>query len=140
MKELQQIDAILQAQGFRERDLQSAWRQVNKEATAANIISFIRQAALGTPLESEEALVERAMSKVYGLAEWTPTQMKWLERIKKQLLLNNVLGPNALGPNAQVAFDSNDAFRSRGGYKGMQRIFKDKTDEIVDVINNIIFA
>ena len=71
--------------GFRERDLQSAWRQVNKEATAANIISFIRQAALGTPLESEEALVERAMSKVYGLAEWTPTQMKWLERIKKQL-------------------------------------------------------
>ena len=135
LKELQQIDAILQAQGFRERDLQSAWRQVNKEATAANIISFIRQAALGTPLESEEALVERAMSKVYGLAEWTPTQMKWLERIKKQLLLNNVLGPNA-----QVAFDSNDAFRSRGGYKGMQRIFKDKTDEIVDVINNIIFA
>lgn len=135
LKELQQIDAILQAQGFRERDLQSAWRQVNKEATAANIISFIRQAALGTPLESEEALVERAMSKVYGLAEWTPTQMKWLERIKKQLLLNNILGPNA-----QVAFDSNDAFRSRGGYKGMQRIFKDKTDEIVDVINNIIFA
>ena len=135
LKELQQIDAILQAQGFRERDLQSAWRQVNKEATAANIISFIRQAALGTPLESEEALVERAMSKVYGLAEWTPTQMKWLERIKKQLLLNNVLGPNA-----QVAFDSNDAFRSRGGYKGMQRIFKDKTDEIVDVINDIIFA
>ena len=135
LKELQQIDAILQAQGFRERDLQSAWRQVNKEATAANIISFIRQAALGTPLESEEALVERAMSKVYGLAEWTPTQMKWLERIKKQLLLNNVLGPNA-----QVAFDSNDAFRSRGGYIGMQRIFKDKTDEIVDVINDIIFA
>lgn len=135
LKELQQIDAILQTQGFRERDLQSAWRQVNKEATAANIISFIRQAALGTPLESEEALVERAMSKVYGLAEWTPTQMKWLERIKKQLLLNNVLGPNA-----QVAFDSNDAFRSRGGYKGMQRIFKDKTDEIVDVINDIIFA
>lgn len=135
LKELQQIDAILQTQGFRERDLQSAWRQVNKEATAANIISFIRQAALGTPLESEDALVERAMSKVYGLAEWTPTQMKWLERIKKQLLLNNVLGPNA-----QVAFDSNDAFRSRGGYKGMQRIFKDKTDEIVDVINNIIFA
>ncbi len=135
LKELQQIDAILQAQGFRERDLQSAWRQVNKEATAANIISFIRQAALGTPLESEEALVERAMSKVYGLAEWTPTQMKWLERIKKQLLLNNVLGPNA-----QVAFDSNDAFRSRGGYIGMQRIFKDKTDKIVDVINDIIFA
>lgn len=135
LKELQQIDAILQTQGFRERDLQSAWRQVNKEATAANIISFIRQAALGTPLESEDALVERAMSKVYGLAEWTPTQMKWLERIKKQLLLNNVLGPNA-----QVAFDSNDAFRSRGGYKGMQRIFKDKTDEIVDVINDIIFA
>lgn len=135
LKELQQIDAILQTQGFRERDLQSAWRQVNKEATAANIISFIRQAALGTPLESEDALVERAMSKVYGLAEWTPTQMKWLERIKKQLLLNNILGPNA-----QVAFDSNDAFRSRGGYKGMQRIFKDKTDEIVDVINNIIFA
>lgn len=69
LKELQQIDAILQTQGFRERDLQSAWRQVNKEATAANIISFIRQAALGTPLESEDALVERAMSKVYGLAE-----------------------------------------------------------------------
>lgn len=135
LKELQQINAILQTKGFRERDLQSAWRQVNKEATAANIISFIRRAALGTPLESEDALVERAMNKVYGLADWTPTQMKWLERIKKQLLQNNVLGPNA-----QVAFESNEAFRSHGGYKRMQSVFKDKTDEIIDVINDIIFA
>lgn len=135
VNDLRKIDATLQAGGFRERDLRSAWKKVNKEATAASIISFIRRAALGTPLESEDALVERAMNRVYGMADWTPAQKKWLERIETQLRKNHVLGPNA-----QVAFDSNEAFRNKGGYRKMKQVFKDKTDEIINIINDEIFA
>ena len=39
--------------GFQTAVLRRMGKKVNKEATAASIISFIRRAALGIPLESE---------------------------------------------------------------------------------------
>ena len=135
LNDLNQICETLEARGYREQDLQTAWKKTNKEATAANIISFIRKAAIGTPLQSEDELIKRAMDKVYGMADWTVPQKKWLERIEKQLRENNILGPTA-----QEAFDDNATFKAKGGYKMMQRVFDNHADEIVDTINDVMFA
>lgn len=135
LQDLRQIQSILSAQGFKQNDLQLAWKTANKVEIAANIISFIRQAALGTPLESETAVIERAMAKVYGLADWTTVQMKWLKRIEEQLKQNHILGPNA-----SVAFNEIAVFKEHGGYKQMKRIFGKQTDEIVSLINQNLYA
>ena len=135
LNDLNQICETLEARGYREQDLQTAWKKTNKEATAANIISFIRKAAIGTPLQSEDELIKRAMNKVYGMADWTVPQKKWLQRIEKQLRENNILGPNA-----QEAFDENATFKAKGGYKMMQRVFDNHADDIVNAINDIMFA
>ncbi|UYX11993.1 type I restriction-modification system endonuclease [Lactobacillus delbrueckii subsp. indicus] len=135
LNDLNQICETLEARGYREQDLQTAWKKINKEATAANIISFIRKAAIGTPLQSEDELIKRAMDKVYAMADWTVPQKKWLQRIEKQLRENNILGPNA-----QEAFDENATFKAKGGYKMMQRVFDNHADDIVNTINDIMFA
>lgn len=132
---MRQIQSILSSHGFKENDLQSAWRTTNKISVAASIISFIRQAALGTPLESESAIVDRAMSKVYGMADWTTVQMKWLKRIEEQLKRNHILGPNA-----SKAFNDIEVFKEHGGYKQMKRVFGNQTDEIISLINQNLYA
>ena len=135
LQDLRQIQSILSSHGFKENDLQSAWRTTNKISVAASIISFIRQAALGTPLESESAIVDRAMSKVYGMADWTTVQMKWLTRIEEQLKRNHILGPNA-----SKAFNDIEVFKEHGGYKQMKRVFGNQTDEIISLINQNLYA
>lgn len=135
LQDLRQIQSILGAHGFKENDLQSAWKTTNKVDVAANIISFIRQAALGTPLESDTAVVDRAMSKVYGMADWTTFQMRWLKRIEEQLKRNHILGPNA-----STAFNDIEVFKEHGGYKQMKRVFGDQTDKIVSLINQNLYA
>lgn len=135
LQDLRQIQSILSAHGFKENDLQSAWKTTNKVDVAANIISFIRQAALGTPIESDTAVVDRAMSKVYGMADWTTVQMRWLKRIEEQLKQNHILGPNAA-----TAFNDIEVFKEHGGYKQMKRVFGNQTDEIVSLINQNLYA
>src|SRR5690606_13791826 len=110
-KDLRELIAILETKGFKQSHLQTAWKQTKNEDIAADIISFIRQAALGEALIDHETRIKQAMQKVYSLHDWTPRQRKWLERIEKQLLQVPVLAPTP-----QKAF-SEEPFRSRGGYK-----------------------
>ena len=135
LEDLRKIQSELSLHGFRDKELRSAWRSTNKVDVAASIIGFIRQAALGTPLESEEQVINRAMSKVYGMTDWGPLQKKWLKRIEEQLKQNHVLGPNA-----SDAFNTLQVFKDHGGYKRMKSIFGDQTDKIVDLINHNLYA
>lgn len=135
IEDLRKIQSELSVHGFKENELRSAWRSTNKVDVAASIIGFIRQAALGTQLESEDQVINRAMSKVYGMTDWGPLQKKWLHRIEEQLKKNHVLGPNAA-----EAFNTNQVFKEHGGYKRMKNIFGDQTDEIVRIINDSLYA
>lgn len=110
LQDLQQIQKVLSAHGYKVGELREAWRKTNKVDVAASIIGFIRQAANVGSLESESAAIERAMAKVYGLADWAPRQLKWLKRIEEQLKKNHVLGPNA-----EEAFNGNTVFKEHGG-------------------------
>lgn len=136
LSELKEIVLTLSQYGYNERDLQNAWKKVKGEQTAASIISFIRQAMMTTDrLEDHEAMVNRAMNKVYGMTEWTVMQRKWLDKIAKQLKQNEVLGKNA-----QQAFDTIPAFKSNGGYNRVNKLLDGKADEIIKIINENLYA
>ena len=66
-QDLRQVQLRLKEKKFDEKALQEAWRQEKKEFIAADIISFIRQAALGTSLVDHETRIKRSMQKVYGI-------------------------------------------------------------------------
>ncbi|EWG11614.1 type I restriction-modification system endonuclease [Cytobacillus firmus] len=132
-KDLRELITILETKGFKQSHLQTAWKQTKNEDIAADIISFIRQAALGEALVDHETRIKQAMQKVYSLHEWTPRQKKWLERIEKQLLQVPVLAPTP-----QDAF-SEEPFLSQGGYKLLKREFGDFIDTVVNTINDNLY-
>lgn len=61
--ELRRLRVELDQKGYSEKMLQAAWRDAKNEDIAADIISFIRQQALGDPLISHEERIEGAMKK-----------------------------------------------------------------------------
>ncbi|MGG1417538.1 type I restriction-modification system endonuclease [Bacillus subtilis] len=133
-KDLRELITILETKGFKQSHLQTAWKQTKNEDIAADIISFIRQAALGEALVDHETRIKQAMQKVYSLHDWTPRQKKWLERIEKQLLQVPVLAPTP-----QEAF-TEEPFRSQGGYKLLHREFGDLIDTVVKTINENLYV
>ncbi|MED4351724.1 type I restriction-modification system endonuclease [Schinkia azotoformans] len=132
-QDLRELIAILETKGFKQSHLQTAWKQTKNEDIAADIISFIRQAALGEALIDHETRIKQAMQKVYSLHDWTPRQRKWLERIEKQLLQVPVLAPTA-----EEAF-SEEPFKTSGGYKLLKREFGDYIDTVVTTINEYLY-
>jgi type I restriction enzyme R subunit len=133
-QDLRELITILETKGFKQSHLQTAWKQTKNEDIAADIISFIRQAALGEALIDHETRIKQAMQKVYSLHDWTPRQKKWLERIEKQLLQVPVLAPTP-----QDAF-AEEPFLSQGGYKLLKREFGDFIDTVVKTINENLYV
>ncbi|MCT8137889.1 type I restriction-modification system endonuclease [Anaerobacillus sp. CMMVII] len=133
-QDLRELITILETKGFKQSHLQTAWKHAKNEEIAADIISFIRQAALGEALVDHETRIKQAMQKVYSLHDWTPRQKKWLERIEKQLLQVPVLAPSP-----QDAF-SEEPFKSHGGYNLLKREFGDLIDEVVSTINDSLYV
>lgn len=133
-EDLKQLKYILKSEGYDKENLKSAWRNVKQEEIAADLISYIRQAALGIALEDKETRVNRAMQKVYGLHDWTPKQKRWLDRIKKQLIQEPILGPQP-----EKAFEE-EPFKSQGGYRSVSKIIgKEEVNEIVELINTELY-
>lgn len=133
-QDLRELVTILETKGFKQSHLQTAWKHTKNEDIAADIISFIRQAALGEALIDHETRVRNAMRKVYSLSDWTPRQKKWLERIEKQLLQVPVLAPRP-----EDAF-LEEPFVSSGGYSMLKREFGDDIDTIVYAINDHLYS
>lgn len=132
-QDLRELVTILETKGYKQSHLQTAWKHTKNEDIAADIISFIRQAALGEALIDHDTRVKNAMNKVYSISTWTPRQKKWLERIEKQLLQVPVLAPKP-----EEAF-LEEPFVSQGGYKSLKRDFGDDIDVIVHSINDNLY-
>lgn len=131
--QLRELRIALDQKGFTEKSLQTAWRDTKNEDIAADIIGFIRQQALGDPLIDHEERIKKAMKKIYSMKSWPKVQKSWLERIEKQLLKESVLGPDP-----EQAFNV-EPFKSRGGYKRLNKIFDGQLDEIVRKINYALY-
>ncbi|MGF7184102.1 type I restriction enzyme R subunit [Desulfitispora alkaliphila] len=132
-EELRKLRIELDQKGFTEKNLQAAWRDAKNEDIAADIISFIRQQAIGDPLISHEERVKTAMDKIYKMKVWPKVQKDWLKRIEKQLLQESILGPDP-----EKAFEV-EPFKRFGGYKRMDKIFDGQLHEIVDIINSALY-
>lgn len=133
-EELKKLMLELDQEGFTEKNLQAAWRDAKNEDIAADIIAFIRQQALGDPLISHEERIKNTMKKIYQKKAWPHVQKKWLERIEKQLIQESVLHPDP-----EKAFEY-EPFKSQGGFKHINRIFKGELAELIREINYNLYT
>jgi type I restriction enzyme R subunit len=129
-QELKQLRIDLEQAGYKEKDLQSAYRETKNEDIAASIIGFIRQAAIGDALEPYSDRVNRAMRKILASRRWTNPQRKWLERIGKQIEKEYIVDREAL---------DRGAFAAKGGFKGINKIFGGEIEAILADINDYLW-
>lgn len=129
---LKQLKAILDNNGFNEEYLKTAWKDLKNEEIVADIIAFIRQQALGSPLESNEERVKRAVAKVKREYYLTKPQENWLNRIEKVMLKEVVIDIETLNTGS---------FKSQGGGfdRLNQKLFNGTLEEIIRKLKTYMF-
>lgn len=115
---------------FTELQLNSAWKELSNEEITADIITFIRKQALGSPLVSHEERIKNAVNKLKKNHKFSKIELDWLNRIEKQLLNDSILN--------EETFETG-AFELKGGYKVINKIFGNKLDEIISEINEYLY-
>ena len=129
-KELKEVQLKLELQGFRERDLQTAYKATSNADIAAGIIGFIRQAALGDALISWEQRVDIAVQGILNSTEWTKPQETWLKRIATQMKKEFIVDKESMN-SAQ--------FREVGGFNRINRVFEGKLEQLLEDINELVW-
>jgi type I restriction enzyme R subunit len=122
--QLRELALALDAAGFSETYLKTAWRDARSEDIAAGIIGYVRTQALGSPLLPYAERVERAMKAIaHGKRyQWTAPQRQWLDRIGKQITKEQVIDREAFNEGR---------WRDLGGFDAANRIFDGKLESLL---------
>jgi len=101
---------------------------------AAGILAHIRRAALGDALIPFEQRVEHAMQKIYAKHNWNKAQKDWLERLRKQLILNH----DEIIDRARIneLFEQSREYR---GAKGVDLLLKNQLEPLLEEINEALW-
>lgn len=129
-KQLRELRLALDAAGYPESALEAAWARKTNREIAASILGHIRQQALGSALVPYAERVDRALTKLLGSRAWTRPQREWLERIAAQLRREVVVDREAL---------DSGAFRAKGGFKTINRVFDGDLDGVLGDLNDRIW-
>lgn len=129
--ELKSLKLELDRNHFTKTMLNTAWNQMTNQDITADIISFVRQQALGGALIDHEERIKGAVARVKkNHPELNVIQVKWLNRIEAQLLNEAILN--------HETFEM-DAFKNVGGFKKVNQVFGNRLDDLIDEINEALY-
>ena len=81
---------------------------------------------MGLPMVTPEERIKNAIQKVKKLYTWSKIQMNWIDRFEKQLKAETLLRKEDL---------NNEPFNEVGGYNRLNKIFNNRLDEVLEIIN-----
>jgi type I restriction enzyme R subunit len=128
--QLRALKLELDAMGYSETALRTAWQEARNEDIAASIVGFIRQAAIGDPLVPYAERVEAAMRRILASRQWTDPQRRWLRRIGEQLEREIVVDREAL---------DQEPFRADGGFTRLNRVFGGTLESVLSGIGEEVW-
>ncbi|MEQ9101010.1 MAG: type I restriction-modification system endonuclease [Imperialibacter sp.] len=130
-KSLRELMIALDQEGYNSKSLVAAWKDAKNEDIAADIISFIRTMAIGSSLVSHEERIQKAVNDIRHMKEWNKVQLRWIDRIEKQLLQETVLRVE----------DLNDSpFDDAGGFDRLDKIFEHQLTDVMARLNNNLYT
>lgn len=127
---LKSLRLELDREGFTEKQLNSAWKELKNEEIAADIISFIRREAIGSTLISHEQRIINAVEKLKRNHSFSKMELDWLNRIETYLLHETVLD--------KEAFESG-AFKNDGGFARINKIFRNNLENVLSELNEYLY-
>lgn len=130
-QDLREVERLLDVKGYSAAHLRAAFRSAKNEDAAAGIIGYVRQAALGDPLEPYAARVDRAVAAILKRRAWTHPQQQWIKRIALQIKADTVVDRAALDQGA---------FKEQGGgFARIDRVFDGHLAEVLGDLNEAIW-
>lgn len=127
---LKSLKLELDRHQFTEAQLNSALKAVTNEDIAADIISLIRQHALGSALVSHEDRIKNAMARLKKQHHFSKMEENWLARIEKNLLAETILEPDTFNTGA---------FKDHGGFDKINKVFKNQLGQIITELNQYLY-
>lgn len=115
---------------FTEQQLNSAWCELKNEEVAADIISFIRRSALGSPLLNHEVRIKKAVEKLKNNHSFSRMELDWLSRIEKTLLSETVLDHNTF---------NSGSYETAGGYDKINKVFAGQLENYLKELNEYLY-
>src|SRR3712207_7477051 len=76
---------ILDAEGYKDSSLNSAYRSVKNEDIAADILTYVKNVLKGSPIVDKEEKIEDVMRRIKKLNKWNRAQQDILEKIAQSL-------------------------------------------------------
>ncbi|GAK50512.1 type III restriction protein res subunit [Candidatus Moduliflexus flocculans] len=128
--DVKQLRLILEEAGFSQTHLNDAWNAVTHDEILIDMITLIRHLALGDALVSHQERISRAVGKIRAMKAWTKVQKQWLDRIEKQLLVQDPIG--------KEDFDA-EPFASHGGFHYINNIFDGELATMLDALNEYLY-
>jgi len=127
---LKKLRLELDRHHFTEKLLNTAWRDQKNEDITADIISYIRRYALGSPLISSQERIKNSVERLRRNHDFSKMQLDWLAKIEKTLLSEIVID--------RETFDTG-AFKTVGGLKRAEKIFDGKLDDYLFELNQYLY-
>ena len=116
--------------GFTELQLQSAIKDTTQQDVAASIIGYIRHAAMDQPLMPYAERVQAAVKQMVKGQSWNAKQLKWIERIGKQLEQETIVDREAMNKGM---------FQQQGGFPRINKMFDGKLEDVLGEITEAIW-
>ncbi len=115
---------------FTEQQLNTAMKELKNEEIAADIISLIRQQALGSSLLSHDERIKKAVERLKKNHSFSKMETGWIERIEKNLLQETVLDKSTFNAGS---------FKTAGGFDKINKIFKNQLEDIIGELNDYLY-
>lgn len=128
--DLKELIILLDTKGYTLRTLREAWKNVNRQDVAADIIAYIRTLMLGSALISREDRVKQAFEKLYQEQNWTVPQKNLLQRIEKQMIAEAIVTVEDL---------DKEPFDEMGGFERINKRFENQLPDILQKINTYMY-
>ncbi len=129
-KDLKELRYILDEKGYKETDLNSAYREVENVNITADILSYIRKVLKGSTIIDKKEKIQDIEKRIKRLENWNPSQIKIIEKIISQLRENSYL--------TEEDFKTGILKDGLGGYKNIDKNLKGNLKDIIDIINEEI--
>jgi type I restriction enzyme R subunit len=133
-RDLRELRLALDAKGYSETSLATAWRDATNQEMAASIMGHIRQAALGDPLVPYAERVERALQRILASRAWTTPQRQWLQRIANQTKAITIVDREALDDDALLFR------REGGGWPRLNALFGGELEQLLHDFQRQVWA
>lgn len=128
--QLRELKLALDKEHYSEANLNQATSAVKNEEIVADIISYVRQAVLKTPIMNHETRVNAAFAKLTTAHHFNRMQLDLLEKIKAYMLHESILN--------RETFEA-PAFKMDGGFTRFDKKFDGKLVELIHELNTYIY-